>query len=344
MYRVRWPWASRSISRTRCPISASAAPRLTAVVVLPTPPFCIATAIVRAKSAPSLTEPGPFDPTGRSSRARHLELPAPVIIDIVIVLVVVVALITGFQRGVIQPLMAEIFFFGTLLAVFRFHDQYTTEMQKLLHLTPVLSVFLALIIAVVLGAIGGAIGGMFHRMEAIRGVDGLLGVFVHGAVTVVVIYLAVSALVTLDNAFQPTLKSANLTLTQVNQLENQILSNPITAALVSKSDLAALKAAAAKNNAAHLDSVGGIHQLQQIYTDFLQPQLHGSRIVPFILGFGKHLPFIGRVGPEDLKPVPTPSPVTCPSPSVKATASPKPTTSPKTTPTPVRCPTPSPTK
>ena len=264
------------------------------------------------------------------------------IIDIVIVLVVVVALITGFQRGVIQPLMAEIFFFGTLLAVFRFHDQYTTEMQKLLHLTPVLSVFLALIIAVVLGAIGGAIGGMFHRMEAIRGVDGLLGVFVHGAVTVVVIYLAVSALVTLDNAFQPTLKSANLTLTQVNQLENQILSNPITAALVSKSDLAALKAAAAKNNAAHLDSVGGIHQLQQIYTDFLQPQ--GSRIVPFILGFGKHLPFIGRVGPEDLKPVPTPSPVTCPSPSVKATASPKPTTSPKTTPTPVRCPTPSPTK
>jgi len=267
-----------------------------------------------------------------------------VIIDIVIVLVVVVALITGFQRGVIQPLMAEIFFFGTLLAVFRFHDQYTTEMQKLLHLTPVLSVFLALIIAVVLGAIGGAIGGMFHRMEAIRGVDGLLGVFVHGAVTVVVIYLAVSALVTLDNAFQPTLKSANLTLTQVNQLENQILSNPITAALVSKSDLAALKAAAAKNNAAHLDSVGGIHQLQQIYTDFLQPQLHGSRIVPFILGFGKHLPFIGRVGPEDLKPVPTPSPVTCPSPSVKATASPKPTTSPKTTPTPVRCPTPSPTK
>src|SRR6266849_6314591 len=44
------------MSRTRWPISASAAPRLTAVVVLPTPPFCMATAIVRAKSVPSLTE------------------------------------------------------------------------------------------------------------------------------------------------------------------------------------------------------------------------------------------------------------------------------------------------
>jgi uncharacterized membrane protein required for colicin V production len=263
-----------------------------------------------------------------------------VIIDIFVVLILVIALITGYQRGVIQPLMAEIFFFGTLLAVFRFHDQYTTEMQKLLHLTPVLSVFVALIIAVVLGAVGGAIGGAFHRMEAIRGVDGLLGVFVHVVVTLVVIYLAVSALVTLDNAFEPALKSASLTLTQVNQLENEILSNPITAAMVSKSDLAQLKADAAKSNAAHLDSVAGIHQLQQIYSDFVQPQLHSSRTVPFILSFGHHLPLIGHVGPNDLKPLPTtsPTPTVCPSPTPKAT----PTT--KATPSPVVCASPTPTK
>ena len=272
------------------------------------------------------------------------------VIDILVVIILVIALITGYQRGVIQPLLAEIFFFGTLLAVFRFHDQYTNEMQKLLHLTPVLSVFVALILAVVLGAVGGAIGGMFHRMEAIRGVDGLLGVFVHGIVTLVVIYLAVSALVVLDNAFKPALASASLTLTQVNQLESQILSNPITAAMVSKSDLQALKDAAAKSNSAHLDSVGGIHQLQQIYTDFLEPQLHGSRVVPFILGFGRHLPFIGRIGPDDLHPLPSATPTECASPSPtakttpKPTASAKPTASPKTTPTAVPCPTPSPTK
>src|SRR5438309_9509734 len=235
--------------------------------------------------------------------------------------------------------MAEIFFFGTLLVVFRFHDQYTTEMQKLLHLTPVLAVFVALIIAVVMGAIGGTIGGAFHRMEAIRGVDGLLGVFVHAAVTVVVVYLAMSALVTLDNAFQPALKSASLTLSQVNQLETEILSNPITAAMVSKSDLNALKAAAAKSNAAHLDSVAGIHQLQQIYSDFVQPQLHGSRTVPFILRFGQHLPLIGRVGPNDLKALPSTTAVPpCPSPTPKATPTPK------ASPSPVACATPSPTK
>ncbi|MGA7910881.1 MAG: CvpA family protein [Candidatus Dormiibacterota bacterium] len=244
---------------------------------------------------------------------------APVIIDAIVVLVLIVALVIGYQRGVIQPLMAEIFFFGTLLAVFRFHDQYTNEMQKLLHLNGVLSVFVALIIAVVLGAIGGAIGGAFHRMEAIRGVDGLLGVFVHGLVALVVIYLVVSALVTLDNAFQPALQSASLTVNQVNQLENEILSNPITSALVSKSDMQALKTAAAKSNAAHLDSVGGIHQLQQIYSDFLQPQLHSSKTVPFILRVGQHLPFIGHVGPNDLKPV-----ITSPSPTPKPSPTPTP--------------------
>jgi uncharacterized membrane protein required for colicin V production len=241
------------------------------------------------------------------------------IIDVVVVLVLIVSLIVGYQRGVIQPLLAEIFFFGTLLAVFRFHDQYTTEMQKLLHLNAVLAVFVALIIAVVMGAIGGAIGGAFHRLESIRGIDGLLGIVVHGVVTLVVVYLAISALVTLDNAFEPALKTASLTLSQVNQLESQILSNPITSAMVSKSDLATLKAAAAKSSGAHLDSVAGIHQLQQIYTDFLQPQLHSSRTAPYVLRIGHHLPFIGRVGPADLKPLtsasPSPSPKVSPSPS-----------------------------
>ena len=239
------------------------------------------------------------------------------IIDVIVVLVLVVALMLGYQRGVIQPLTTEIFFFGTLLVVFRFHDAYSNEMQKLLHINSVLSVAGALILALVLGAIGGAVGGAFHRMEAIRGVDGLLGIFVHLVVMLIVIYLAVSALVTLDNAFGPVLQTASLTAGQVKTLEDEVLSNPLTTAMVSKADLQALVDAANTTNGAHLDSVAGIHQLQQIFSNFLQPQLHSSKTVPIILGFGQHLPFIGHVGPSDLKPLatPLPSPVTSPSPS-----------------------------
>jgi len=254
-------------------------------------------------------------------------------IDIAIGLLIIVALFLGYQRGVIQPLMAEIFFFGTLLLVFRFHDQYTTQMEKLVHINPVVSIFVALIAAVILGAIGGAIGGAFHRMESIRGIDGLLGVFIHVVVMLVVIYLGISALVTLDNAFVPTVNKATLTLDQVNQLESTILSNPITSALVSKDDLAALKKAAGTTNGASIQSINGIKQLQQIYTGFLEPQLHTSSSVPVILGIGQHLPLIGHVGPNDLHPAPTPSPAPpCPTPSPTKSPSPSRTPTPKVTP------------
>ncbi len=262
-------------------------------------------------------------------------------IDIAIGLLIIVALFLGYQRGVIQPLMAEIFFFGTLLLVFRFHDQYTTQMEKLVHINPVISIFVALIAAVILGAVGGAIGGAFHRMESIRGIDGLLGVFIHVVVMLVVIYLGISALVTLDNAFVPTVNKATLTLDQVNQLESTILSNPITSALVSKDDLAALKKAAGTTNGASIQSINGIKQLQQIYTGFLEPQLHTSRSVPIILGIGQHLPLIGHVGPNDLHPAPTPSPAPpCPTPSPTKSPSPSRTPTPKVTPK--ASPTPSP--
>jgi uncharacterized membrane protein required for colicin V production len=250
-------------------------------------------------------------------------------IDVIVVFVLLLALFLGYQRGVIQPLMAEIFFFGTLLVIFRFHDQYTSEMQKIAHLNAVLSVFVAIILAIVMGAVGGAIGGAFHRVEAVRGVDGLLGIFVHLAVTLVIVYLAISALVALDNAFEPTITTASLTIAQVNQLESWIQSNPITSAMVSKQDLKALKDAAAGASGGHIDSVQGIHQLQQIYTSFLEPQLHSSRSVPIILGIGSHLPFIGHVGPNDLKPAPTPGPSPTPSPT---------TTPPKHSPTPSKKP------
>src|SRR5450759_3183360 len=120
MYSVRWPCASRSMSNTLCPNSASAAPRFTAVVVLPTPPFCIATAIVRAKSDASLTQGGQDRPNRGCDRSRASTIGrgvrdpsdrdcawlfpwglrahglAPMIIDAVVLLALIVALLLGY--------------------------------------------------------------------------------------------------------------------------------------------------------------------------------------------------------------------------------------------------------
>ena len=54
---VALPWGSRSTTRTRNPSSARPAPRLTAVVVLPTPPFWLATAMIRGVGPGHIVSP-----------------------------------------------------------------------------------------------------------------------------------------------------------------------------------------------------------------------------------------------------------------------------------------------
>ena len=65
------PCGSRSTTRTRKPSSASAAPRLTVVVVLPTPPFWLAIAMTAGRSCGS----PPASP-GLAPRARLVQPPA----------------------------------------------------------------------------------------------------------------------------------------------------------------------------------------------------------------------------------------------------------------------------
>src|SRR5204863_10018615 len=86
------PCGSRSMTRTLCPAAASAVARLTAVVVLPTPPFWLATAMILARrdttsgrlSLDPVTPLTPLDPgqaqddparVGAAVVARDIELP-----------------------------------------------------------------------------------------------------------------------------------------------------------------------------------------------------------------------------------------------------------------------------
>src|SRR5919201_5698832 len=66
------PCGSRSTTRTRWPFSASAAPRLTAVVLLPTPPFWLATATIRAAGTSFLVEGAVDPPVSRRRGAASL--------------------------------------------------------------------------------------------------------------------------------------------------------------------------------------------------------------------------------------------------------------------------------
>jgi len=242
-------------------------------------------------------------------------------IDIAIGIVLLIALVVGYQKGVIQPLLVEIFFLAALLVIITDRDAYAAAMSRYLHANPILSVFLALIVAVVAGYIGGVVGAAIHRMPVVRGIDGLLGIFVHVGVATLVVYLLLSALVQLDKAFTATARTATLTLAQVNALQNQLLSNPLTASIVDKNDLAKLRKEAQTPTGARLADTPQLNQIQTIF-DFVQPQLHQSRLAPYVLLVGSKVPVIGHTTPDELKALATPSPKPTPSGSPKPTPSP----------------------
>ena len=71
-----FPWGSSSMTRTRSPPEASAAARLTALVVLPTPPFWFATAMIRVLVG-TLNLASPIDSRRFISSARLRARGAP---------------------------------------------------------------------------------------------------------------------------------------------------------------------------------------------------------------------------------------------------------------------------
>ncbi len=241
------------------------------------------------------------------------------LLDVLIAIVVLIAVFVGYMRGIVQPLLSEIGFFGTLIFLLLHRDWYSKLVQSLIHTSNVaVLVFIALVVAFGLGYLGGVIGGRIHKMPVVRGVDGFLGIILHALVAVVLLYLVVSALVVLDRTFNPAIQAANLTLRQVQSIENALASNPLTAGLIDSRDLGVLRAATATPGGAHIESIPSIHNLVTFYDDWLQPQLRGSRLAKYVVLVGYRVPIVSHVSPADLaalNPSPSPGPSPSPSPS-----------------------------
>jgi uncharacterized membrane protein required for colicin V production len=247
-----------------------------------------------------------------SSSALGAGLP---ILDGAIVIVLLIALYIGYQRGIIQPLMTYVFFFGALFLVYRDRNNYLNAVEHYLHASVVLAIFLALIIAAVAGYGGSVVGQALHRMPVARGVDGFLGIFLNVGIALVVIYFVLEAMIVFDRAFTPFVNQAKMTNAQATALSNTIESNPLAAALVDPKDLQKLKDETKKGQTTSLSTVTQLDNLSTFYEDFIRPQLQTSHLAPYIMKFGQKVPIIGHLGASDLPPNPNATPKPSPSPS-----------------------------
>jgi len=234
-----------------------------------------------------------------SARTAPAESIVPVL-DVIIIIVLLVALVIGYQKGIIQPLMTYLFFFGALFLIYRDRSQYLAGVEKYLHANTVLAIAFALIIAVVAGYGGSVVGQALHRMPIARGIDGFLGIFINVGIAIGVIYFVLSGLITFDKSLTPFSNNAKLTNAQVTAVTKQIESNPLAAALVDPKDLARLKAETKAGQQTTLSTVTQLDNLNNFYQDFVRPQLRGSKVAPYIMRIGQRIPFLGHDGPGDL--------------------------------------------
>lgn len=237
------------------------------------------------------------------------------ILDAIVLLVLIVAVWIAFRGGMIQLLLVEVGFFG-VWSIFLGHWPGYVHLAQALHVPSGLDWLPILVVAGVLGYLGSRIGGLVHRMPWVLGWDGLLGVFAHAFIAVLLCYGAISTLVVLGQALQPGMSGQGLNVAQAQRLRAQILANPVLAALVDSADLDQLSLRQAKNrpDGVRLEELPSLQQLSLLYGDFAEPQLKSSHLAPAVMGIGSHVPFAGHVTSKQL-PRPTPSVSPSPSPS-----------------------------
>lgn len=221
------------------------------------------------------------------------------ILDLVILILVAIAVFIGFQRGLIQPLFAYLGVGIVALVVLTHWADYSGFLDRTLHIHPIIVGVAAAVLAVLGGYFGARLGGLIHRMPAVRGADGLVGVFVNAFIAVLVCYSLVSVLVALGKTFATTSTLNSLSAQQVAPMEQQIKNNPVLSSIVSQDDLTNLQRQSAAG-AVTLTNYPTVRQLQTIYVEFAAPQLTSSKLAPIVLFVGDHTPFVGHYGPQDL--------------------------------------------
>lgn len=241
------------------------------------------------------------------------------IFDILIVVAVAAAVAVGFRRGMIQPLAVEIGFVLPLAIGFS-HWRGLSGLFAHLHLPGIVAALFLILVAAAVAYGAGRVGGTVHRMPLVQGWDGLLGVFVHGLIAILVCYFILSTMVAMGKALGPSVDGANLDRAQVGTMRYYLLGNPILAHVVTRSDLQQVAAAAKQPGGVSISQYTSLRRIQSAYGNLLEPQLAGSHLAPVVFAIGDHVPIVGHFGPSDLprRSVPKPSPSVSPSPSPTA--------------------------
>jgi uncharacterized membrane protein required for colicin V production len=210
-------------------------------------------------------------------------------IDIVIVVVLGLSLLSGFFRGLFRPLITWAFIIAGVAIGFG-HPGVAEHFSPSAGWRPVMGLVVVVVFAIAGFLVAHLIAPLIYRHIPGGGLlDHLGGTLVSGVLALVVIFILLNGLVTLDRAAAPIEGNGTISATQIAQIQQFAASNPATAIALDPAQLHELETELGSStkpatNVGRLSLVlGGLRNLHF--------QMVQSRIAPVIFNVGENLPF-----------------------------------------------------
>jgi uncharacterized membrane protein required for colicin V production len=215
------------------------------------------------------------------------------VVDIVLVVWMLIALRIGWSNGLIKVLVTQ---FGVVIGILILHS-YPDLLSGLFQPGTA-----RIIGSVALMAVTGLIAGLFagraaaavaHRIPLMNSIDRFAGAAGHAVITLVLAYIVLAGFISLDGLLQPIRGVASITSDQVSQLQANLASDPLASSLAGADGLNSLVTDTSKGPVS-ADQLGSYDQALAIYQQQVRPQLVSSKLAPYVLQFGRDIPFIGH--------------------------------------------------
>ncbi|MGI8848246.1 MAG: CvpA family protein [Candidatus Dormibacteria bacterium] len=213
-------------------------------------------------------------------------------IDGAILLILVLALVHGFFRGLIVPLICWAFIIVGVVVAF-FHPGLAAKLAP----SPILRPVIGSVIVVAFGFIGRLVARVvappiYSKIPLPRSLDKVGGVAVGVFASSLSIFMLLNSMVTVDRALTPLTRSDQTSAVQIAEIRQTLAEHPELASILPPDDLAAVgqkpgQSAVPSNQIGQISSALGTWQ--QIHN-----QMAASRIAPAICAIFDHMPFIGQ--------------------------------------------------
>ncbi|MGO8687479.1 MAG: CvpA family protein [Candidatus Dormibacteria bacterium] len=212
-------------------------------------------------------------------------------LDIAILVILAVALLLGFLHGLFRPLITWAFIIAGVAIGFG-HPGVAARFAPSAGWRPVMGLVVVVVFAVVGFLVARLIAPRIYRLiPGMGALDRVGGMLLSGVLALVMIFILLSGLVTLDRATAPLDGNGTVSAAQINEVRQFVASNPAAGIALDPAELQSLENSLGSTSEpasqlAQANFVLGV--LRNLHI-----QMAESKVAPIVFNAGERVPFLG---------------------------------------------------